>query len=226
VITYTTCRSCGRLLHTTDGDTTHPLCEPKPTKAERLAEQWLTAVTAGDEFTADAHEYDIDILDATPPRLKSAALRYAGWGWPVFPLKPRSKQPATTHGFKDATTDSGRVAAWWTRHPDANIGLPTGAAFDVIDIDIPDGIRAFTRLSEQNHAVHGHAATASGGVHLYITPTGRGNHTRWSPGVDYRGIGGYVVAPPSTLGARARAWSWVSAPSPVITGTGDTYGVK
>jgi hypothetical protein len=166
-----------------------------------------------------------EAIDAAPPRLLDAALYYASLGWPVFPLRPRDKRPATRNGFKDATTDADRIRAWWQRHPDANIGLPTGHAFDVIDVDLPDGVPAFLSLLDTDTDVHGRVSTSSGGVHLYVTPTGGGNLAGIVPGIDYRGAGGYVVAPPSTLGPRGRAWTWTHHPSPVLTGVGDTYGV-
>jgi hypothetical protein len=70
----------------------------------------------------------------------AAALRYASQGVPVFPLAPRSKFPLISaanggHGLHDATTDAARIQAWWMAHPTANIGLRTGVAFDVIDLD-------------------------------------------------------------------------------------------
>jgi hypothetical protein len=43
------------------------------------------------------------------------------------------------HGVKDATTNRARILAWWTRHPQANIGLATGHRFDVLDVDGPEG---------------------------------------------------------------------------------------
>ena len=46
------------------------------------------------------------------------------------------------HGVKDATTNRARVLAWWTHHPQANIGLATGQRFDVLDVDGPTGARA------------------------------------------------------------------------------------
>lgn len=227
MIVYTSCRDCGGLLLTTnDDDTVHPTCTPKPTKAERLAQEWLSAVEDGDSERESELQAQIDELDARKPRLLDAALRYADWGWPIFPLKPHAKVPATRNGFKDASTDREQIRAWWTANPCCNIGIATGHAFDVIDIDVPDGIPTYQQLLTEDRAIYGHVVTASGGSHLYIKPTGRGCSTRWKPGADFRGQGGYVVAPPSTLGPKGRAWTWLHHPSPVITGVGDTYGAE
>ncbi len=56
------------------------------------------------------------------------ALAYAKRGWAVFPLRPSSKFPLIPkdeggRGCLDATTDEQQIRAWWTRQPDANIGL-------------------------------------------------------------------------------------------------------
>lgn len=203
MIIYSTCRDCGGLMQVThDEQTVHPTCAEKP-------------------------------LPPTPSTL-AAACWYAGLGWPVFPLlalgepHPKTgepsngKQPATRHGFKDATTDLTVITRWFTDRPDRNIGLRTGVRFDVIDIDVPDGLPTLNDLHDKERNVHGWVDTASGGVHLYIRPTGRPNKARWLPGTDYRGDGGYVVAPPSTA---TGTWRWKHLPSPVITGQGDTYGV-
>jgi hypothetical protein len=217
---HTTCRDCGGPLLVTNNDTVHPLCQPRPTKAERLAAQWLQAVESGDTIRETELQVQIYELDSRPPRLREAALIYAAWGWPVFPLKPHAKTPATRNGFKDATTDPERIDTWWKRHPNSNIGLPTGHAFDVIDIDPPDGIQSYLDLISENLIpdIHGKVCTSSGGAHLYIEATGDGNRTGLRPGIDYRGTGGYVVAPPSTLGAPGRSWSWTNVPSPRIKG--------
>jgi hypothetical protein len=240
---YSTCRDCGGLLHVTNNDTVHPGCEPKYSKAERLALEWRDAVEAGNNDSAEKLQQQIDEIDSRPPRLLDAALAYVSWGWPVFPLMPLSqaikiaertgeplnkvaKRPATKHGFKDATDDVERIRTYWTRHPDANIGLPTGIKFDVVDIDIPEGPVSLTHvlatvdpatgrgLLPDAHAV---CATASGGTHYYIEVLGGGNKGEIMPGIDIRGAGGYVVAPPSTLGERGRSWCWAVSPSPVIT---------
>jgi len=215
VLIHSTCRDCGGSLLVTDNDTVHPLCEPQPTNIERLTQAWLLAVENNDTTREADLEARIDELQNRPPRLREAALAYAGWGWPVFPLKPQSKVPATRNGFKDATTNLERIDTWWKRHPNSNIGLPTGNAFDVIDFDPPDGARSFAKMSDDLPDIHGQVCTASGGIHLYVKPSGDGNATRIAPGVDWRGTGGYVVAPPSTLGDN-RSWSWTHRPSPAI----------
>lgn len=226
MIVYTTCRDCGGVLHVTDRDTVHPLCEPKPTKLERLLDEWKSAVKVGDTTREAELQQQIETIETQPPRLLDAALKYASWGWKVFPLHPKSKAPATSHGFKDATTDPERIHRWFKQRPDCNIGLPTGHHFDVIDIDLPDGPDTYERMlqAEVIPDVHGQVSTSSGGRHLYIKPLGDGNLTRVLPGVDWRGAGGYVVAPPSTLGDKS--WTWITHPSPVITGAGDTFGAS
>lgn len=125
-------------------------------------------------------------------------------GQPVFPLRPLSKIPfAGTSGLKDATTNLAQVEAWWTESPESNIGLPTGIVFDAIDVDGIEGANALEEWAE----THGGARTIpdptvltpSGGYHIYVTPTGVGNRAGMLPHVDYRGRGGYVLAPGSKL---------------------------
>jgi Bifunctional DNA primase/polymerase, N-terminal len=115
------------------------------------------------------------------------------------------------HGVKDATTNRARILAWWTRHPPANIGLATGHRFDVLDIDGPAGAQAIRELAA-THGLHSSGPlvrTGGGGWHFYLAPTGLGNA---SPAglahVDWRGRGGYVVAPPSRH-ASGHPYQWV-----------------
>jgi hypothetical protein len=104
------------------------------------------------------------------------------------------------HGVTDATTNRARILAWWTRHPSANIGLASGYLFDVLDVDGPQGDHAIRTLA----VAHGFQSsgplvrTGGGGWHFYLAPTGLGNvHPEDLEHVDWRGRGGYVVAPPS-----------------------------
>ena len=152
-----------------------------------------------------------------PGALAAAAMFYAGRGIAVFPLHPGDKRPYPgTRGFKDATTSTDIVRAWWRNKPTSNIGVPTGHGFDVIDVDGPAGYQSLADLRETGKLppVLARAFTPRGGMHLYVPATGSGNAASFLPGLDYRGIGGYVVAPPS-VGANTRRYDWIE-PLPVL----------
>lgn len=245
---YTTCCDCGTIMKViTPLDRAHPCCTYTPTRLESLATGWLSTILAED---IDAERATAQALREELRRqtvdLAGAATTFAQRGWPVFPIRPANtrcdgtckgkaycgcpKKPAIKggKGFKDATTDPQRITAWWARHPDHNIGLATGHAFDVIDVDTKDsdgnpsqaGPLSFIKCLQHNEIpeCHGVAITASGGMHLYVRPTGKGNFQGLRPGIDYRGLGGYVVAPPSLLPGRGRAYTWLTVPSPKIKG--------
>jgi hypothetical protein len=115
------------------------------------------------------------------------------------------------HGVKDATTNRARVLAWWTRYPQANIGLATGHRFDVLDVDGPAGEQAIRELTTA-HGLHSSGPlvrTGGGGWHFYLAPTDLGNVHPWGLAhVDWRGRGGYVVAPPSRH-ASGHSYQWI-----------------
>ena len=116
------------------------------------------------------------------------------------------------HGLKDATTNRARVLAWWTRHPQANIGLATGYRFDVLDVDGPTGAQAIRTFAGQHHLESSGplVRTGGGGWHFYLAPTGLGNaRPRDLEQVDWRGRGGYVVAPPSRHRS-GHPYTWVA----------------
>ena len=135
----------------------------------------------------------------------AAAERFAGFGVPVFPCVPGGKRPLTEHGFHDATTDPGQVAAWWGQTPGANIGTPTGSisGVDVVDVDVhaTNGYQAMQRAAQAG-LVGGWeviARSPSGGMHAYY-PASFERQGSWAvgrAGVDFRGDGGYIIAPPS-----------------------------
>jgi len=128
--------------------------------------------------------------------LAGAACWYAERGHLVFPLRPGTKVPLTKNGFHDASMNPDTIRAWWTRTPQANIGLTTGHMFDVIDLDGPQGIRNAADIADRLPPTLG-TITTPHGFHLYIRPTGDRCKNGFVPGIDYKGIGGYVVAPPS-----------------------------
>jgi hypothetical protein len=116
------------------------------------------------------------------------------------------------HGVKDATCNRARILAWWSRHPQANIGLATGHTFDVLDVDGPAGAQAIRVLaSEYGMRSSGPLVrTGGGGWHYYLAPTGLGNASPVGLAqVDWRGRGGYVVAPPSRH-ASGHPYQWAT----------------
>lgn len=180
---------------------------------------YLDAAQADDQAEAARLLAILDAQDASdeqrlraPGALGAAALWYAEvLGWPVFPLIPGEKRPATRHGLKDATTSGQQVRAWWQASPHSNIGLPTGRTFDVIDIDTPTAITAAAQAGydlpdwDTPGALLATVRTPRG-WHLYVPTTGQRNRTNIIPHVDFRGLGGYVVAPPSIVDGRRYAW--------------------
>lgn len=134
-----------------------------------------------------------------PDARHKAALYYAAIGIPVFPCVPLGKKPAVAGGFKTATTDNTQINQWWAR-ADYNIGIPTGCAFDVIDIDnVLSGWPQVWADIDAGRITPFHIVQTPRGYHLYIPPIGAGNTVDKTLGVDFRGVGGYVVAPPSII---------------------------
>ena len=108
----------------------------------------------------------------------------------------------TTHGCKDATTDRQIVVDWWTRWPLANIGLPTGSKSGVVVIDFDfrsGGLDGLITLEKRKAVPATLEALTGNGLHLYYQCQGIlvKNGVGLLPGIDVRGEGGYVVAPPS-----------------------------
>lgn len=141
------------------------------------------------------------------PNLAVAARGLASAGVPVFPCLPGGKRPLTRRGFLDASGDAAQVAAWWSRTPNANIGIPTGAASGVVVVDVDvhgrhDGRLAWKRAAEAG-LVNGAGLlvrTPTGGTHAYFPATPGTEQRSWqaaAAGVDFRGDGGYIIAPPS-----------------------------
>ncbi|EWY36758.1 hypothetical protein N825_25325 [Skermanella stibiiresistens SB22] len=145
-----------------------------------------------------------------------AALAYAARGWRVFPCRAGGKEPCKAdgffeHGCRDATSDPDRVRALWRRWPSANVGLACGpdSGVWVLDSDIDaakgkDGEATLGRLVAEHGALPEtlRQLTPSGGIHrIFANPVGldvrNSSQKRLGNGLDTRGEGGYILAPPS-----------------------------
>jgi Bifunctional DNA primase/polymerase, N-terminal len=134
--------------------------------------------------------------------LADAGLRAAKRGWKIFPCNGK-KEPLTSHGFKDATTDEAIIRVWAKSWPGSSWGRALEASVLVIDLDMKhgkNGIREFERLQgcKPEQFVAPRVATATGGLHIYTDAAGRDfkNTTdKIAPGVDTKTDGGYVIIP-------------------------------
>lgn len=162
----------------------------------------------------------------------AAALGYARRGIRIFPCAPGQKTPLPGCKWKDeATCDEASIRAWWTAHPDANIGLPTGQAAVGIVIDVDD-LEVLPQLGELPAT---RTVRTGKGLHVYVDAGAEelGNRTGALPkGVDVRGLGGYVLAPPS-LHPNGTRYAWGDcrelAPIPAVWLAkikGDRYATK
>ena len=132
----------------------------------------------------------------TAPMLREAR-DYASMGFAVFPVQPRGKKPLTAGGFKDASLDADQIQRWWSRWPDANIGLPVVARYIVLDVDSEEALH---RLHVEGYRLPSTSTAKTGrGYHFWYSCEGHivKNGVGILPGVDVRALGGYVVVPPS-----------------------------
>lgn len=142
--------------------------------------------------------------------LLEAALYYAvEYEQPVFPCYeagPKAKAPRTSNGLYAATTDEAMIRSWWAQYPSAAIGLPTGLIWNVVDLDRKadvNGEATFSYLENIDLGLNNYAAKVNtpNGTHYYynVTEDRVTNKSYRSLGVDIRGLGGYVIAPPSRV---------------------------
>ncbi len=125
----------------------------------------------------------------------------------MFPCRPGEKRPATEHGLQDAKTDAASIIAYWSKRPDANIGVATGAVSGIFVLDVDedegvDGMGELFKLEDQYDELPTTLSvkTPRGGSHLYFQHPGwaiRNTAGFPAPGLDIRGDGGYVLIPSS-----------------------------
>lgn len=149
------------------------------------------------------------------PGSLDAALAYARRGWSVIPVAAKGKQPLVRWlPYQDHTADEAEIRSWFRRWPAANVGIVTGAVsgLAVLDIDPKHGGADSLAHLEQRHGALPptlEVATGGGGRHLYFRHPGGTLHNKvgLAPGVDLRGDGGLVVAPPS-IHPSGRPYLW------------------
>jgi hypothetical protein len=152
---------------------------------------------------------------------KQAALRYLDRGWSVTPIRPRDKRPLSRwQRYQALPPARAEVERWFAEHPDAGVGIVTGAVSGLVVLDIDPkhgGDEALAALAHR-HGPPGptvEAVTGGGGRHFYFAAPGGGirNRAGLAQGIDLRGDGGYIVAPPS-IHPSGQPYRWIEGRSP------------
>jgi hypothetical protein len=169
------------------------------------------------------------------PAVLDSALAYARRGWSVIPLRPREKRPLIPWApSQHRRADEATIRQWFERWPDANVGIVTGAVSSLVVVDVDPlhgGDASLERLQQAHDPLPGtiEAVTGGGGRHLYFAHPGGlvPNKVGLLPGIDLRGDGGFVVAPPS-VHPSGRRYAWrapglpeAARPAPVPSWLGE-----
>jgi putative DNA primase/helicase len=154
--------------------------------------------------------------DARPTTMLDAALALAARGFHVLPLN--GKVPRTRSGSKDATTREEQIRQWWGWWPTADIGIATGHDdLLVIDVDGPEGAKNLSLLEQRIGSLPDSSRVrTSRGLHIYLkcpkeVRNSQARSDGWD-GIDIRGIGGFVVAPPSVHQETGHVYEWIDGP--------------
>ncbi|MED1801819.1 DUF927 domain-containing protein [Brevibacillus porteri] len=136
------------------------------------------------------------------------ALRYAAMGWSVIPLRVKDKKPAISkqnggwEPYQEQRADEEQIRQWWGRFPQANVGIVTGSISGIIvlDVDGPEGRASLEKITERFGVLPAtpESTTGKGSHYIFKHPGGDlRNFAKKGINLDFRGDGGYIVAPPS-----------------------------
>lgn len=158
---------------------------------------------------------------------RSFALAMAGRGYKIVPLPPREKFPkGLAEWQKKATCDVLQIEKWF-KDPEIGIGWamgtqPNGLNLAGIDVDVADGKQGWASLRALDVQFGLRpmikstitSVTGSDGRHLIVStgPTVVTNG-KLGAGLDLRGEGGFLVAPPS-IHPNGQAYRWVEGKAP------------
>ncbi|MCE7886903.1 MAG: hypothetical protein DYH13_05285 [Alphaproteobacteria bacterium PRO2] len=161
--------------------------------------------------------------------LKTAALAYAQYGLPIFPVfgiskgkclcgnnkcEAQGKHPIIKGGFKNATTDLKQIKKWWDQYPQANIGSALIPGLFALDFDGKRGRETYKELGFDDF--ESLRSKTGKGFHVLVHGDLKAKNNA-KPGLDIRGggEGGYVILPPS-LHIKKHSLSYVSHSTPLF----------
>jgi hypothetical protein len=163
-------------------------------------------------------------MQETKPSTLKSALDYARIGWSVIPIVERGKRPLVRWApYQNSRATEAEIRQWWSQWPNANVGVITGSISNliVLDVDVRHGGDDSLADLERRHGAFPksvEAITGGGGRHIYFRhPAGTvRNKVGMAAGLDLRGDGGLVVAPPS-IHTSGRRYAWRKSHDPSNT---------
>jgi hypothetical protein len=141
-------------------------------------------------------------------RIHQAALKYLDLGWNVMPIHHQTKIPCIEWTFYQShRVEPHEVDTWWMTYPRANVGIITGSISDLLVLDMDsDRAKEYAKTAGMPTTP---VVLTSKGAHAYFRFPSKlvGNKSDQKLGMDIRGEGGYVVAPPS-IHETGRVYEW------------------
>lgn len=140
-----------------------------------------------------------------------AAIDYQKRGYSVIPIGPQKKPLIKWEPYQKKKATSEEIQKWWANHPRAMVAIVTGAVSNIcaIDVDEEIGKEELSKYIPDSLLIPA-SQTPRGGTHLYFAPPSPcpHNNARIIPGCDFRGEGGYIIAPPSSNG-EGKSYAWI-----------------
>ena len=130
--------------------------------------------------------------------MKQSALQYLERGFSVIPVGKNKHPLVNWQEFQSRRATPEEVEAWWSTYPEANVGIITGAISGVTVVDVDAKSGGLETIKKLHLPMTSIVKTGGGGWHYYYAyAEDVGNKAGIFSGIDIRGNGGYVVAPPS-----------------------------
>lgn len=161
---------------------------------------------------------------AAPPSVEPAtemltwALKYHAMGFSVIPITPATKKPACKwKSYQSVMASREQIVEWFGNSSceSYNIGIVTGpiSGIDVIDFD---SIEAYDKFRNDYPDIETPTVKSGKGYHLYLKHKPGTKNTQNNEkikGIDIRGEGGYIIAPPS-IHISGNVYRWLEGHNP------------